>query len=117
MTIRYHLKVLQADNLIVVSTLRRQHGPGRPQQVYKLTDAANEFFPEDYHGLTNYLLEHAQYHPNPYRLPDYRRWTLRISRLKTIKLIIGPTKRTALLYHILPRLKTQSLKLERFKLS
>ncbi len=57
----------------VVSTLRRQHRPGRPQQVYKLTDAADEFFPEDYHGLTNYLLEHAQHHPNQYRLLDYRR--------------------------------------------
>lgn len=57
MAVRYHLNVLQADNLIAVSTIRRQRGPGRPQQVYQLTDAADEFFPEDYHGLTNYLLD------------------------------------------------------------
>jgi predicted ArsR family transcriptional regulator len=57
MAVRYHLKVLQADSLIEASTIRHQDGPGRPQQVYKLTDAADEFFPEDYHGLTTYLLD------------------------------------------------------------
>ncbi len=57
MAVRYHLKVLQADSLVITSTIRRQDGPGRPQQIYKLTAAADEFFPEDYHGLTNYLLD------------------------------------------------------------
>lgn len=57
MAVRYHLNILQGDNLILASSMRRQAGPGRPQQVYKLTDAADEFFPEDYHGLTNYLLD------------------------------------------------------------
>ncbi len=57
MAVRYHINVLQADNLVLTSAIRRQAGPGRPQQVYKLTEAADDFFPEDYHGLTNYLLD------------------------------------------------------------
>lgn len=57
MAVRYHLNVLQADNLIGVVAVRRQSGPGRPQQIYKLTDAADDFFPEDYRSLTDYLLE------------------------------------------------------------
>lgn len=57
MAVRYHLNILQGDNLIAASAMRHQVGPGRPQQVYKLTEAADEFFPEDYHGLTNYLLD------------------------------------------------------------
>ncbi len=57
MAVRYHLNVLQADNLISVFAVRRQSGPGRPQQVYKLTEAADELFPEDYRSLTDYLLD------------------------------------------------------------
>lgn len=57
MAVRYHLNVLQADNLISAAAVRRQSGPGRPQQVYKLTEAANDLFPEDYHSLTGYLLD------------------------------------------------------------
>lgn len=57
MAVRYHLNILQGDNLVATSAMRRQGGPGRPQQIYELTDAADEFFPEDYHGLTNYLLD------------------------------------------------------------
>ena len=57
MAVRYHLNVLQADNLISAFAVRRQSGPGRPQQVYKLTEAADELFPEDYRSLTDYLLD------------------------------------------------------------
>ena len=57
MAVRYHLNVLQADNLITAPAVRHQTGPGRPQQVYRLTDAADELFPEDYYSLTNYLLD------------------------------------------------------------
>ncbi len=56
MAVRHHLNVLQADNLITTSTIRRQSGPGRPSQVYQLTQAADELFPVDYYGLTGYLL-------------------------------------------------------------
>ena len=57
MAVRYHLNVLQADNLVTAFAVRRQRGPGRPQQVYKLTEAADELFPEDYRSLTDYLLD------------------------------------------------------------
>ena len=57
MAVRYHLNVLQADNLITAPAVRHQSGPGRPQQIYHLTDAADELFPEDYYSLTNYLLD------------------------------------------------------------
>ena len=57
MAIRYHLNVLQANNLITSPAVRPQSGPGRPQQVYRLTEAADKLFPEDYHSLTNYLLD------------------------------------------------------------
>jgi predicted ArsR family transcriptional regulator len=57
MAVRYHLNVLQANNLITSPAVRPQSGPGRPQQVYRLTEAADELFPEDYHSLTNYLLD------------------------------------------------------------
>ena len=57
MAVRYHLNVLQANNLISSPAVRPQSGPGRPQQVYRLTEAADVLFPEDYHGLTNYLLD------------------------------------------------------------
>jgi predicted ArsR family transcriptional regulator len=57
MAVRYHLNVLQADNLITAPAVRHQTGPGRPQQVYHLTEAADELFPEDYYSLTNYLLD------------------------------------------------------------
>ena len=57
MAVRYHLNVLQADNLIAAFAVRRQSGPGRPQQIYRLTEAADELFPEDYRSLTDYLLD------------------------------------------------------------
>jgi predicted ArsR family transcriptional regulator len=57
MAVRYHLNVLQADNLTAAFAVRRQSGPGRPQQVYKLTDAADDLFPADYRDLTDYLLD------------------------------------------------------------
>lgn len=57
MAVRYHLNVLQKDNLITAPAVRRPKGRGRPQQVYTLTDAADELFPVDYFGLTDYLLD------------------------------------------------------------
>ena len=57
MAVRYHLNVLQRDNLIAASTVRQSVGRGRPQQVYCLTGAADDLFPVDYYSLTDYLLE------------------------------------------------------------
>ena len=60
MAVRYHLNVLQKDNLIAASTVRQLAGRGRPQQMYALTNAADELFPEDYYSLTGYLLDELQ---------------------------------------------------------
>ncbi|MCB0194253.1 MAG: winged helix-turn-helix transcriptional regulator [Anaerolineae bacterium] len=57
MAVRYHLNVLQKDNLITAPAVRRPKGRGRPQQVYALTEAADDLFPVDYFGLTDYLLD------------------------------------------------------------
>lgn len=57
MAVRYHLNVLQKDNLITAPAVRRPKGRGRPQQVYTLTEAADDLFPVDYFGLTDYLLD------------------------------------------------------------
>lgn len=57
MAVRYHLNVLQRDNLITTPTVRQTAGRGRPQQVYALTKAADVLFPVDYCSLTKYLLE------------------------------------------------------------
>jgi predicted ArsR family transcriptional regulator len=57
MAVRYHLNVLQAEGLINAPAVRAQNGPGRPQQVFRLTAAADRLFPEDYYSLTHYLLD------------------------------------------------------------
>jgi predicted ArsR family transcriptional regulator len=57
MAIRHHLNILQSENLIVATRVRRQQTPGRPQQLYSLTEAADELFPEDYYSLSKYLLD------------------------------------------------------------
>lgn len=62
MAVRYHLNVLQRDNLVASPRVRHVAGRGRPQQVYALTDAADELFPVDYSGLTDYLLDELNLH-------------------------------------------------------
>jgi predicted ArsR family transcriptional regulator len=57
MAVRHHLNVLQAENLVARSSVRREHRPGRPQQLYALTNAADELFPEDYYRLADQLLD------------------------------------------------------------
>lgn len=58
MAVRYHLNVLQSENLIHATEVRRPiTGRGRPQQVYQLTEAADDLFPVDYLSLTDYLLD------------------------------------------------------------
>jgi len=60
MAVRHHLNVLYGENLVATSSVRRKNQPGRPQQVYALTEAASELFPEDYYHLVDYLLTEAK---------------------------------------------------------
>ncbi len=57
MTIRHHLNVLQAQNLVVASQVRRSTRVGRPRLVYTLTETADDLFPQNHGLLANYLLD------------------------------------------------------------
>jgi DeoR family suf operon transcriptional repressor len=56
MTIRHHLNVLQAQNLVAATTVRRSQKVGRPRLVYTLTEAADELFPQSYAELARHLV-------------------------------------------------------------
>jgi predicted ArsR family transcriptional regulator len=56
MTIRHHLNVLQAQNLVEASKVRRSKTVGRPRLVYTLTDAADDLFPQGYGELARHLV-------------------------------------------------------------
>lgn len=56
MTIRHHLNVLQAQNLVVAAKVRRSQKVGRPRLVYTLTEAADELFPQNYANLALHLV-------------------------------------------------------------
>ncbi len=57
MAVRHHLHVLNGENLVLASSVRRTSQPGRPQQLYTLTEAADALFPESYYHLADYLLD------------------------------------------------------------
>jgi predicted ArsR family transcriptional regulator len=56
MTIRHHLNVLQAQNLVEAAKVRRSQKVGRPRLVYALTEAADDLFPQSYGDLARYLV-------------------------------------------------------------
>lgn len=60
MTIRHHLNVLQAQNLVVANKVRRSKRVGRPRLVYILTDAADDLFPHAYGELARHLLSEVK---------------------------------------------------------
>lgn len=64
-TVRHHLKLLQAEALITAPELRRRSAPGRPQYVYALTEKAHEHFPQNYQRLAEGLLGQLQKHLPP----------------------------------------------------
>lgn len=60
MTIRHHLNVLQAQNLVAASKVRRSKRVGRPRLVYTLTEAADELFPQGYGELARHLVSEVK---------------------------------------------------------
>ena len=56
MAVRHHLNVLQGEGLVEISTTRRVKKPGRPVQVYVLTNRAEKLYPQDYFQLSDLLL-------------------------------------------------------------
>lgn len=60
MTIRHHLNVMQAQNLVVASKVRRSKKVGRPRLVYTLTEAADDLFPHSYGELARHLVSEVK---------------------------------------------------------
>ena len=60
MTIRHHLNVLQAQNLVEASKVRRSQKVGRPRLVYTLTEEADGLFPQNYANLARHLLSEVK---------------------------------------------------------
>jgi len=56
MAVRHHLNVLQAEDLIAVLRTKPRNRPGRPIQVYGLTNKARKLFPQQYLQLSNLLV-------------------------------------------------------------
>lgn len=55
-TIRHHLAILQKEGLVLPPLPMRHPGPGRPQYVYRLSDAAVSLFPNRYDLLASALI-------------------------------------------------------------
>jgi predicted ArsR family transcriptional regulator len=55
-TVRHHLDVLRAENLITAPIVRHRNTRGRPQFAYKLTQKALQQFPNNYQHLAAALL-------------------------------------------------------------
>jgi predicted ArsR family transcriptional regulator len=64
-TVRHHLDILRADGLVEAPAVRRRRGPGRPQYVYTLTEAAADHFPQSYDSFTNDLLTEVKSQVGP----------------------------------------------------
>lgn len=64
-TIRHHLDILRGEGLVGAPQTIRRAGPGRPQHAFGLTPAASEYFPKNYHGLTNVMLEEIRERLSP----------------------------------------------------
>jgi predicted ArsR family transcriptional regulator len=59
-TVRHHLKALQADGLLVTDSVRRK--VGRPYFVYGLSEKGHELFPQKYVRLSSRLLDELKAH-------------------------------------------------------
>jgi predicted ArsR family transcriptional regulator len=55
-TIRHHLDILRGEELVQAPKVKRRAAPGRPQHIYALTEAADEYFPKNYAGFADLLL-------------------------------------------------------------
>lgn len=69
-SVRHHLDILQGDNLICVERLERKGNVGRPQQVYTLTPEANCYFPNNFAGLADKLMDQIKQILPPDQVPQ-----------------------------------------------
>ena len=69
-SVRHHLDILQGDNLICVERLERKGNVGRPQQVYTLTPEASCYFPNNFAGLADKLMDQIKQILPPDQVPQ-----------------------------------------------
>jgi predicted ArsR family transcriptional regulator len=67
-TIRHHLDILRSEGLVQAPKVKRRDAPGRPQHVYALTDAADEYFPKNYAGFADLMLHEIRERVEPQEL-------------------------------------------------
>ena len=53
-TVRHHLDVLRGEGLVTQPEILRRNTPGRPKYVYRLTEKASNFFPQNINMLASY---------------------------------------------------------------
>ena len=70
MTIRHHLNVLQAQNLVVAAKVRRLKTVGRPRLEYTLTPAAEDLFPQNYAELARHMVSEVKESMGPSQTRD-----------------------------------------------
>lgn len=70
-TIRHHLDILRSEGLVQAPKVRRRDTPGRPQHVYSLTDAADNYFPKNYAGLADMVLQEVHGRSTPNEMDDF----------------------------------------------
>lgn len=64
-TVRHHLGVLHEEGFVTEPELRHRSSPGRPQNVYMLTDKAHNLYPNNYPQLVAALLDQIERHLPP----------------------------------------------------
>lgn len=70
-TIRHHLDILRGEGLVQAPKVRRRDTPGRPQHVYLLTDAADNYFPKNYAGLADVVLQEVHDRSKPGEMSEF----------------------------------------------
>jgi predicted ArsR family transcriptional regulator len=70
-TIRHHLDILRSEDLVQAPKVRRRDTPGRPQHVYSLTDAADNYFPKNYAGLADVVLQEVRDRSKPGEMSEF----------------------------------------------
>ena len=58
-SVRHHLDILQGQDL-VTSQVQHKRTVGRPEQVYLLTETANDFFPQNFRVLAGDVLNEVK---------------------------------------------------------
>ena len=56
-TVRHHLEIMRAEELVREPSARHRSAPGRPHYEYALTTQAEEYFPKSYADLAFHLMK------------------------------------------------------------